>query len=94
MFMQNFSSPASTQTDLDKFLTFFQEKIRIFQENTEANCRNFQNQEVYQLTKHVHAKFQHSSIYPDGIRFFLNTFSRKFQNFSEKLLSEFQKIQI
>jgi hypothetical protein len=30
MFMQNFSSPASTQTDLDKFLTFFEEKFKIF----------------------------------------------------------------
>jgi hypothetical protein len=28
MFMQNFSSLASTQTDLDKFLTFFQDFIK------------------------------------------------------------------
>jgi hypothetical protein len=31
--MQNFSSLASTQTDLDKFLTIFEENSRIFQEN-------------------------------------------------------------
>jgi hypothetical protein len=30
MFLQNFSSLASIQTDLDKFLTFFQEKFKIF----------------------------------------------------------------
>jgi hypothetical protein len=28
--MPNFSSPASPQTDLDKFLTFFQGKFKIF----------------------------------------------------------------
>jgi hypothetical protein len=28
--MPNFSSPASLQTDLDKFLTFFQGKFKIF----------------------------------------------------------------
>jgi hypothetical protein len=28
--MQNFNSPASTQTDLDKFLTKFQVNYRIF----------------------------------------------------------------
>jgi hypothetical protein len=30
MFMQNFNSLASTQTDLDKFLTIFQVNFRIF----------------------------------------------------------------
>jgi hypothetical protein len=30
MFMQNFISLASTQTDLDKFLTIFQVNLRIF----------------------------------------------------------------
>jgi hypothetical protein len=28
--MQNFNSLASTQTDLNKFLTIFQEKFKIF----------------------------------------------------------------
>jgi hypothetical protein len=27
----------ATQTDLDKFLTFFQENLRVFQENSVAN---------------------------------------------------------
>jgi hypothetical protein len=34
MFIQNLSSLASTQTDLDKFLTIFEENSRIFQENS------------------------------------------------------------
>jgi hypothetical protein len=32
--MPNFSSLPATQTDLDKFLTFFQENFRVFQENS------------------------------------------------------------
>jgi hypothetical protein len=51
MFMPNFSSLVSTQTDLDTFLTFFHEKFRIFQENTEANFRSFQNQVEYLRVK-------------------------------------------
>jgi hypothetical protein len=36
MFMQNFTSQASTQTDLDKFLIFFQKKNQDFlKENLE-----------------------------------------------------------
>jgi hypothetical protein len=31
MFMQNFNSLASTQTDIANFLTFFQENFRIIQ---------------------------------------------------------------
>jgi hypothetical protein len=34
MGMQNFSSQACNQTDLDKFLTIFEENFRIFQENS------------------------------------------------------------
>jgi hypothetical protein len=45
---------------------------------------------MQQLTKHIHAKFQLSSFYPDGLRFFLH-FSRKFLNFSEELSSVFLK---
>jgi hypothetical protein len=41
MFMQNFSSLACTQTDLDTFLNIFEEKFRIFQENSLANSQNF-----------------------------------------------------
>jgi ribosomal protein S17E len=40
--MQNFSSLASTQTDLDKFLTIFEENSRIFQENSKANSKKLQ----------------------------------------------------
>jgi hypothetical protein len=40
MFMQNFSSLASTQTDLDKVLTIFEENFRIFQENSLANSKS------------------------------------------------------
>jgi hypothetical protein len=32
--MQNLSSLACTQTDLDKFWTVFEENFRIFQENS------------------------------------------------------------
>jgi hypothetical protein len=35
--VQNFSSLASTQMNLDTFLTIFEENIRIFQENSSAN---------------------------------------------------------
>jgi hypothetical protein len=34
MIMPNFSSLPATQTDLDKFLTFFQEHLRVLQENS------------------------------------------------------------
>jgi hypothetical protein len=37
--MQNFRSLACTQTDLDTFLTIFEEKFRIFQENFLANSK-------------------------------------------------------
>jgi hypothetical protein len=37
--MQNFSSIASTQTDLNTFLTIFEENFRIFQENSQANSK-------------------------------------------------------
>jgi hypothetical protein len=69
MFMQNFSSLACTQTDLDKFLTIFEENIRIFQENSLANFKNAKPEYAlfYFLSKHVHAKFQLSSNYPDGL---------------------------
>jgi hypothetical protein len=37
--------------------------------------------------------FQPSTYYPNRLRQILDLFSRKFQSFSEKLLSKFQKIQ-
>jgi hypothetical protein len=42
MFMPNFSSPASTQTDLDKYLTFFQGKFKIFLKKIQ-NFSNLKN---------------------------------------------------
>jgi hypothetical protein len=39
--MQNFSSLARTQTDLDTFLTIFEEYFWIFQENSVANSKKF-----------------------------------------------------
>jgi hypothetical protein len=37
--MHNFSSLPATQTDLDKFVTIFQENFRVFQENFWANFK-------------------------------------------------------
>jgi hypothetical protein len=37
------------------------------------------------MVKHVYAKFQLSSFNTDGLNFFFDIFSRKFQNFSEEL---------
>jgi hypothetical protein len=42
MFMQNFSSLACTQTDLDIYVTSFEENFRIVQENSLANSKKFQ----------------------------------------------------
>jgi hypothetical protein len=39
MFMQNFGFLASIQTNLGKFLTFFQAKLRILQEKSSANFK-------------------------------------------------------
>jgi hypothetical protein len=40
---------------------------------------------MFQLAQHVHAKFQLSSFYADGLRQFFDHFSRKFQNFLRKI---------
>jgi hypothetical protein len=44
----------------------------------------------FELAKHVHAKFQLFTFYPDGLRILVDIFSRKFKNFSKKH-SEFRK---
>jgi hypothetical protein len=67
---QNFSSQACNQTGLDTFLTIFEENLRIFQENSLENLKKFQTSVshfILNLAKHVHAKFQLSSLYPDGL---------------------------
>jgi hypothetical protein len=38
---------------------------------------------MLQPAKHVHAKFQPSSFYPDGLKQIFDHFSRKFQIFSD-----------
>jgi hypothetical protein len=82
--MLNFSSVPATQTDLDKFLTFFQENFRVFPENSEANFKKVKFLVliyICQLATHVHAKFQLSCFYPDGLRQFFDLSSRKIQDF-------------
>jgi hypothetical protein len=71
MGMQNISSLVCTQTDLDTFLTIFEENFRIFQENSLANSIKFQtwvSHFIFNLAKHIHVEFQLSSLYPDGLR--------------------------
>jgi hypothetical protein len=85
--MQNFSSLSCTQTDLIKFLTIFEENSRIFQENTKANSKNFQIwvcNFLFNLAKHVHAKFQLSSLYSDELKQIFELFSRNIQDFQIK----------
>jgi hypothetical protein len=41
---------------------------------------------MLQVAKHVHAKFQLSSFYPDGLGQIFNYFASKFQNFLKKIL--------
>jgi hypothetical protein len=82
---------------LRHILTIFEENFRIFQENSLANSIKFPTWAcnfILNLVKHVHAKFQLSSFYPDGFRQIVDHFSRKYQDFSGKLRSEFKKIQI
>jgi hypothetical protein len=91
MLMPNFNSLPATQTYLDKFLTFFQENFRVFQENSLANFEKVKFlvlSYICQLATHVHAKFQLFSYYSDGQIFDL--FSRKIQDFLEEN-SEFFK---
>jgi hypothetical protein len=82
--MPSFSSLPATQTDLDKFLTFFQENFRVFQENSLADFKKVKFLVltfICQLTTHVHAKFQLSSYYPDGLRQIFDLFPTKIQDF-------------
>jgi hypothetical protein len=91
--MQNFSSLVCIQTDLDTFLTIFEENFRIFQENSSANSKKIQTwvcNFILNLAKHVHAKFQLSSFYPDGLGHIFVHFWRKIQDFLKENL-EFSK---
>jgi hypothetical protein len=96
MIMQNFSSLASTQTDLDKFLTIFEENSRIFQKNSSANSKKYQIwvcNFILNLAKHVYAKFQIPSFYSDGLRHTFDHFWKKNRIFQENSLANSKKIQ-
>jgi hypothetical protein len=73
MFMLNFSFLASTQSNLDKFLTIFEENSR------STRVCNF----ILNLAKHVHAKFQLSSFYPDGLRQIFTIFQENIRIFQK-----------
>jgi hypothetical protein len=81
--MQNFNSLASTQTDIAKFWTFFQENFRFFFSEF-LKIPNLNIQLLFELAKHIHAKFQLSSFYPDGLRQIFDHFSSKFPIFLRK----------
>jgi hypothetical protein len=86
--MPTCSSLSATETDLDKFLTFFQENFRVFQENSSANFEKVKFlvlTYICQLATHVYAKFQLSSFYPDGLRQILDLFQGKFKIFLKKI---------
>jgi hypothetical protein len=74
-------------------LTFFQENFRVFQKNSSANFEKVKFlvlTYICQLATHIHAKFQLSSFYPDGLRQIFDLFSRKIQDFIKEI-SEFSK---
>jgi hypothetical protein len=92
--MQNFRSLASTQTDLDIFLTIFEENFRIFQENSLENSKKIQtcvDNFILNLAKHVHAKF-HISCQTDLDKF-LTIFEENFRIFQENSLENSKKNQ-
>jgi hypothetical protein len=74
MFMQNFSSP-------DGLRQIFEKKSRIF-----PNL----SMQLSSEPMHVHAKFQISNLYPDGLGQIFDLFSRKIQDFLKENL-EFSK---
>jgi hypothetical protein len=100
MFMQYFSSLACTQTDLDKFLIIFEENFRMsFILETLINVfRCFIGRGSIFLIlfclkiglSTIEKRTQHFSSFFNG-RFLNKKVSTKFQDFSEKLLSEFKK---
>jgi hypothetical protein len=76
---------------LDGFRHIIEENFRIFQENSLANFKNSKPEcatlyFILYLAKHVYAKFQLSSLYPDGLRQKFYLFSRKIQDFLKENL--------
>jgi hypothetical protein len=80
------------QTNLDQFVRFFEKISRNYQENSQAKPKNITLVSIYtrQVAKHDQAEFQPAT--QTDLDKFLTIFSRKFQSFSGKLFSEFQKI--
>jgi hypothetical protein len=76
MFMQNFNFLAVTQTDLDKFLTFFQEKFQIFLKK----ISKFSNSEKRASQETSSTKFEPPSLFTKLKIFFLAHEISKFKN--------------
>jgi hypothetical protein len=79
-----------------KMLAIFEENFRIFQENSFSNSKKFQTwvyNFVLNLAKHVHAKFQLSSFYPDTVIIFSTEMGESTQfSFAPKNSGEFLSI--
>jgi hypothetical protein len=103
--MLNFSSLPATQTDLDQFLTFFSRKFQSFSEKPLSEflfsgklLKDFQkipnsNNHFYlSISNEWSCRIPALYLLPDRLRQIFDHFSRKFQRFSGKLLSVFQKI--
>jgi hypothetical protein len=85
--MQNFSSLASTQADLDKFLSFFQEIFRNFLKK----IRNFGKKiGVKLLKRQLSPKFEPSSFFYQNFKNIFNFF----QNLMEFKNLEFEVHQV
>jgi hypothetical protein len=94
MFMQNFSSPASTQTDLDFFDIF----SRKFQNFSEERFSEFLKYSILSKKQSMFmSNFSSPASTQTDLDFFFNIFSRNFQKFSEifrRTLKPFKKNQI
>jgi hypothetical protein len=96
MFIQNLSSLAFNQTDLDTFLTIFEENFRIFQENSLENSEKFQTwvcNFIFNLAKHVHAKFELSSSTQTDLDTFLTIFEENSRIFQKNSLANSKNFQ-
>jgi hypothetical protein len=70
---------------LKKILGFFRKTPKRIQ-----NKSKFEYAILYNLAKHVHAKFQLSSLYPDGLR---HIFEENFRIFQENSLANSKEFQ-
>jgi hypothetical protein len=76
--MQNFNSPAFTQTDLDKFLTIFQVKNRFFSLENFKNFRLCKKFRIELSKKQLLPKFGTSTFFPKISKLILNFFTPEF----------------